>query len=558
MTDRSDRKDFQLDKHPVLPAPKGPVVLLILDGVGVGRCDEFDAVALARTPTFKKLRETGSVVLLKAHGTAVGLPSDEDIGNSEVGHNIMGAGHVFDQGAKCVDKAIGTGAIWDGYWKEIIAQLRSNGGALHLIGLLSDGNVHSHEAHLHALINRAHEEGLRRVYVHILLDGRDVPDRTALVYVERLEELLHRIRAEGNCDYWIASGGGRMVTTMDRYEADWEIVARGWRTHVEGRAEGFPNATAAIEHFRAAETGLSDQFVPPFSIRDDSGNPLAIVNSGDAVILFNFRGDRAIEISRAFMSGPEFGKFDRGDRPDVLFAGMMLYDGDAHVPEHYLVSPPQVQKTLSEYLARNRVSQFACAETQKFGHVTYFWNGNRSDKFSDAFEEYCEIPSEKVPFEQRPWMRSAETADKVIEAIRTKRYAFIRANFAGGDMVGHSGNVDATVIAIEAIDLAMARILAETANAGGCLVVTSDHGNSEDMVERDKDGNPLYAEEERPVFRTAHSLNPVLFVVRDFSGRRYGLKALPGAGLANVAATLVELLGLSPPSEFDPSLLSTD
>lgn len=558
MSNRSDRNDFQLAKHPVVSAPGGPVVLLILDGVGVGRNDEFDAVALARTPALNSLHDTGLVVSLKAHGTAVGLPSDADIGNSEVGHNIMGAGRVFDQGAKCVETAITTGSIWNGTWKEMMAGVQSTGGALHLIGLLSDGNVHSHETHLHALIKRAYEEGIPRVYVHILLDGRDVPDRTALLYVDRLEALLQGIRTEGNRDYWIASGGGRMVTTMDRYEADWEIVARGWRAHVQGRAEGFPDARTAIEHFRAREAGLSDQFLPPFSIRDESGKPRATINNGDAVIFFNFRGDRAMEICRAFVSGPDFDKFDRGDCPDVLFAGMMLYDGDSNTPEHFLVSPPEIQNTLSEYLARNCVAQFACAETQKFGHVTYFWNGNRSGKYSDAFEEYCEIPSDKVPFEQRPWMRSAETADKVIAAIHEKRYAFIRANFAGGDMVGHSGSIDATVLAIEAIDLAIARILAETASAGGCLVVTSDHGNAEDMVERDRRGNPLYGADGRPVFRTAHSLNPVLFMVRDFAGRHFGIKAPADAGLSNVAATLVELLGFTPPSEFDPSLLKTN
>jgi len=558
MTDGDEQHNFQLREHSVLTAPKGPVVLLILDGVGIGRRDEFDAVALARTPSLTELQQDGLAVTLKAHGTAVGLPSDEDIGNSEVGHNIIGAGHVFDQGAKCVDTAINSGAIWKGYWKEIVEKLRSTHGALHLIGLLSDGNVHSNEAHLHALIRRADEEGLPRVYVHILLDGRDVPDRSALVYVDRLEDLLGGIRAKGEREYWIASGGGRMVTTMDRYEADWEIVARGWSAHVRGEAQGFPNARAAIEHFRASQADLSDQHVPPFSIRDESDNPIGAVNDGDAVVFFNFRGDRAIEISRAFTAGPDFDEFDRGEFPDVLFAGMMLYDGDANVPEHYLVSPPRVQKTLSEYLARNQVPQLACAETQKFGHVTYFWNGNRSGKFSDEFEDYCEIPSERVPFEQRPWMRSAETADKVIDAIRARRYKFIRANFAGGDMVGHTGNVDATVIAIEAIDLAIARIMAETARAEGCLVVTADHGNSEDMVERDEQGNPCYGEDQKPVFRTAHSLNPVLFVVRDFSGRNYGLEKRSGAGLSNIAGTLLELLGFTPPGEFDPSLVRID
>ena len=554
MENDTDPGPLALRAHPVLRAPEGPVVLLILDGVGVGAGDEFDAVSLARTPNLDLLRSTGLVTSLRAHGTAVGLPSDADIGNSEVGHNIMGAGRVFDQGAKLVDRAIETGTLWDGHWKTLVQGVRSGGGALHLMGLLSDGNVHSHEAHLHALIRRAHQEGLPRVYVHALLDGRDVPDRTALAYIERLEALLGEIRDTGGRDYGIASGGGRMVVTMDRYEADWSIVARGWSAHVHGEAEGFPSAADAVEHFRARQPGLSDQVLPPFTVRNPDGTPVAAIEDGDGVIFFNFRGDRAIEMSRAFTAGAGFDRFDRGRVPEVAFAGMMLYDGDLGIPEHYLVAPPEVSRTLGEYLAAAGVPQFACAETQKYGHVTYFWNGNRSGKFDDALEEYVEIPSDQAPFDQRPWMRSAETADAVNRAIWERRYRFIRANFAGGDMVGHTGDLRATVRAVEAIDRAVGRILAAVDAVHGCLVVTADHGNSEDMVERDKDGAPLY-EDGKPVFRTAHSINPVPFLIREFSDRPYTLAPPPGAGLANLAATLLELLGYAPPAEFAPSLV---
>ena len=557
MEDGTDPGPLRLRGHATLPAPGGPVVLLILDGVGTGAGDEFDAVNLARTPNLDGLRRAGLVASLRAHGTAVGLPSDADIGNSEVGHNIMGAGRVFDQGAKCVDQAIDTGNIWDGYWKTLTGRIGSGGGALHLMGLLSDGNVHSHEAHLHALIRRADHDGLGRLYVHALLDGRDVPDRTSLLYLERLEALLGGIRDQGTRDYRIASGGGRMVVTMDRYEADWSMVARGWNAHVHGEAAGFPSAAAAVEHFRAQESGISDQVLPAFTVRNPDGSPVAAIEDGDAVIFFNFRGDRAMEMSRAFTAGAGFDRFDRGRVPDVSFAGMMLYDGDLGIPEHYLVAPPEIRSTLGEYLAASGVPQFACAETQKFGHVTYFWNGNRSGKFDDALEEYVEIPSDKVPFEQRPWMRSAETADAVNRAITEGRHRFIRANFAGGDMVGHTGNMEATVIALEAIDAAIGRVLAAVEAARGCLVVTADHGNSEDMVERDKGGAPLY-EDGKPVFRTAHSINPVRFVIRDFSGRSYELAPPPDAGLANLASTLLELLGFSAPAAFAPSLLRVE
>lgn len=554
MDDDTKPARLALRAHPALPAPAGPVVLLILDGVGLGAADEFDALALARTPALDSLRRDGLAATLRAHGTAVGLPSDADIGNSEVGHNIMGAGRVFDQGAKCVDRAIETGDLYDGYWKTLVERVRAGGGALHFMGLLSDGNVHSHEAQLHALIRRADHEGLERVYVHALLDGRDVPDRTSLVYLEKLEAVLAGIRDKGGRDYRIASGGGRMVVTMDRYEADWSIVARGWRAHVRGEAEGFSSAAAAVEHFRAAQPGISDQVLPEFTVRNADGSPVAPVEDGDGVIFFNFRGDRAMEMSRAFTEGAGFDRFDRGRVPDVAFAGMMLYDGDLGLPEHYLVSPLRIRNTLGEYLAAAGVPQLACAETQKFGHVTYFWNGNRSGKFDEALEDYVEIASDQVPFEQRPWMRSAETADAVVRAVGEGRRRFIRANFAGGDMVGHTGDLQATVIALEAIDLAIGRILPAVAAAQGCLVVTADHGNSEDMVERDKSGAPL-RQDGRPVFRTAHSINPVPFVIRDFSGRGYSLAPPPDAGLANLAATLLELLGYRPPEEFAPSLL---
>lgn len=550
--------DFLLHRHRALAPPPGPLVFLILDGVGIGKGDEYDAVAMARTPTLGFLRENAMTASLKAHGTAVGLPTDDDIGNSEVGHNTLGAGRIFDQGAKCVDNAIESGAIWKGFWQKMVEGLKGSDGALHLIGLLSDGNVHSNEAHLHDLIRRADKEEIERLYVHVLLDGRDVPDRSAPIYIERLEKLLEEVRGRGNREYRIASGGGRMSTTMDRYEADWGIVARGWKAHVQGEGERFSSALEAIEKSRERQPDLSDQFLPGFSIYGSDDKPVGPIADGDAVIFFNFRGDRALEISRAFTEGPEFDAFDRGRVPEVTFAGMTLYDGDLGIPEHYLVEPPEVHKTMSEYLARNEIPQFACAETQKFGHVTYFWNGNRSGKFDAQFEEYLEIPSDQVPFEQRPWMKSAETADAVNRAIAAGKYRFIRANFAGGDMVGHTGSVDATVIAVEAIDLAIRRILSQVERAKGCLVVTADHGNSEDMVERDDEGQPLLGANKKPRFRTAHSLNPVPFFVSDFSGRDYTLRELPAAGLSNIAATLLELLGYEPPPEFDPSLIESN
>ena len=545
-----------LAPHPSVPAPAGPVVFIILDGVGVGRGDAYDAVQAARTPTMDALRHSSLYRTLCAHGTAVGLPTDDDVGNSEVGHNILGAGRIFDQGAKCVGKAIESSAIWQGVWQEMSAQVTTAGACLHLLGLLSDGNVHANMDHLFALIDRARDDGIRRVRLHILTDGRDVPDHSAEHYVSELSAHLDAINATTGVDYRIASGGGRMLTTMDRYGADWRIVERGWQAHVLGTARGFPSALEAITTFRSEQPGISDQRLGAFTVCDDAGEPVGAIQDGDAVLVFNFRGDRAIEISQALTAGPEFEHFDRVRVPQIYFCGMMLYDGDLNIPEHYLVSPETVSDSVSEYFAAAGLPQFVCAETQKFGHVTYFWNGNRSGKFDAETETYLQIPSDLVPFEERPWMKSAETADAIIAAIQGGSYRFIRANFAGGDMVGHTGSFEASVIAVESLDLALARIIPAVRAARGCIVVTADHGNVDEMAERDKAGELLLNDQGQPKWRTSHSLNPVPLVIRDYAGRGASLRGdLNDAGLANVAATLVELLGFDAPPDYEPSLL---
>ncbi len=535
---------------------RGPVLLVVLDGIGLGARDEWDAVALARTPALDGLMATAPWRALKAHGAAVGLPSDEDMGNSEVGHNALGAGRIVDQGAKLVNRAVADGSIFRSEtWGKIASRCRA-GGALHLIGLLSDGNVHSHENHLHALIGRAFEEGFPRVFVHPLLDGRDVPQTSALVYVDRLEERLGSYDGREGRRYRIASGGGRMITTMDRYDADWSIVARGYAAHVHGVGRRFASAREAIETFRAEQAGISDQFLPPFVVAEEQ-RPVGPVLDGDAVVFFNFRGDRAIEISRAFDEGDAFDRFDRGRRPEVLYAGMTLYDGDLGIPKSYLVEPPAIDRTIGEYLARAGVTQFALSETQKYGHVTYFWNGNRGGKFDPATETYLEIPSDRVPFEQRPWMKAAEIADATLDALASGRHRFCRINFANGDMVGHSGQLLPTIVAVEAVDLCLARIVRGIGSVDGTLVVLADHGNADDMVERDRTGLPLRDEAGIPKYRTSHSLNPVPFIVWRAKGPSPALRQdLPGAGLANVAATLLELLGFEPPADYLPSLLA--
>jgi 2,3-bisphosphoglycerate-independent phosphoglycerate mutase len=520
----------------------GPILLVIMDGVGIGLKDDWDAVFCARTPTLHYLTANSSYRTLRAHGTAVGLPSDADMGNSEVGHNALGAGRVVDQGAKLVNQAIEDGDIFRSQaWRTAAARC-AQGGALHLIGLLSDGNVHSHEDQIHALIREAAKEGFPKVYLHILLDGRDVPETSAPIYIDRLEKLLGELNRAKGTHYAIASGGGRMITTMDRYQADWRIVERGWNAHVHGIGRAFPSAMDALTTYRNEQPGLTDQFVPPFVIAEN-GSPAGAIHDGDSVVFFNFRGDRAIEICQAFEWGAEFRHFNRGRIPDVFFAGMTLYDGDLQIPKSYLVPPPRIDRTISEYLAHAGVPQYASSETQKFGHVTYFWNGNRSGKFDENHEVYEEIPSDRVPFEQRPWMKAAEITDRTIEVIRQGGFRFLRINFANGDMVGHSGDMNATVVAV-------------VNEVNGTLVVLADHGNADDMIERDSKGKPKFNKDSSPVRRTSHSLNPVPFIIHR-RGKHLPLRAdLPGAGLSNVASTLLELLGFAPLEDYNPSLLA--
>jgi len=525
-----------------------------MDGIGLGAGDEGDAVALARTPNLDRLRAGGACRTLRAHGRAVGLPSDDDMGNSEVGHNALGAGRVFDQGAKLVQAALESGALFEGRaWRQAVERVRASGEPMHFIGLLSDGNVHAHLEHLFRLLRRAADEGVSRLRVHALLNDHDVPETSALVYVEALEDVLASLRARG-VDAAVASGGGRMKVTMDRYEADWAMVERGWALHVRGEGRGFPSLRDAVLALRDEQTGLGDQNLPGFVVVDAEGAPVGPVRDGAAVILFNFRGDRAIELSRAF-EDPELRAFDRGARPDVFFAGMMQYDGDRHLPANFLVSPPEIDRTLSAHLSAAGVPQLAVSETQKFGHVTYFWNGNRSEAL--PHETWIEVPSDTRPFEERPWIKAAEITDRVLDELAKGKHRFVRLNWANGDMVGHTGVLEAAILAVEAVDLQLGRLMAAVEAFGGALLLTADHGNADEMFERDKKSASLQRDAlGRPRPKTSHTLNPVPCCLYAPSAPSLVFDpALPEAGLANVAATALMLLGFDAPVGYEPSLV---
>ncbi len=544
-----------LQRHPGMNPRSGPVVLVIMDGVGFGKYREGDGVAAAHTETLDGLFKTEPWTKLKAHGTAVGLPSDDDMGNSEVGHNAIGCGRVFAQGAKLVNQSILSGSVFEGaVWKKLVKNAVDHDGSMHFIGLTSDGNVHSNLSHLRSMVEQAKKDGVTKVKVHTLLDGRDVGETSALEYIDPLQEFLDGI-SDGSFDARIVSGGGRMVITMDRYNANWDMVRKGWETHVLGKGRLFTSAREAIETLRG-ETGAIDQDLPPFVISADGEHPDGPVIDGDSVILFNFRGDRALEITKAFES-QELEEFDRIRYPDVEYAGMMEYDGDLHVPSQYLVNPPSINRTMAEYLCNSGVRQFSISETQKYGHVTYFFNGNRSGKFSDALEEYVEITSDILPFEQRPWMKCAEITDRVIEELEKGTYDFIKLNFPNGDMVGHTGIYQAVICALEAMDLQLGRLKKAVEKAGGVMVISADHGNSDDMFEHDKTGAVKLKADGKPQAKTAHSLNPVPCIVYDpnYDGE-YSTTLKEGLGISSLAATCLELLGFSAPDDYDESVLS--
>ena len=545
-----------LEKNKSWKGRRGPVVLVIMDGVGYGKYADGDAVKASRMATLDWLTANCPHTQLKAHGTAVGLPSDADMGNSEVGHNAMGCGRVFAQGAKLVSGAIASGALFEGAtWKKLIANVKAHGGSLHFIGLLSDGNVHSHQDHLKAMIAQAYKEGIRNLRVHALLDGRDVDPTSALDYITPMEEYLVSF---AGVDYCIASGGGRMYITMDRYNADWSMVERGWNAHVLGQGRQFASATEAVKAYRAETPGLLDQDMHEFVITRD-GRPVGAINDGDSVIYFNFRGDRALEMTRAFET-PEGGDlpFDRNRVPKVEYAGMMEYDGDLHIPHQFLVSPPSIDRTMGEYLTASGVHLMAISETQKYGHVTYFFNGNKLGKFDEKLEDYIEIKSDVVPFEQRPWMKCAEIADAVIDAIKSGKYQHIRLNFPNGDMVGHTGVFNAVVCSMEAMDLQLGRIKQAVEEAGGIMCITADHGNSDDMYEHAKDGSVKMNKDGSPKAKTSHSLNPVPAIIYDpeYKGEYDQSGLNQGLGISSWPATIMQLMGFVPPADYDKSLVN--
>ncbi|ONK62743.1 uncharacterized protein A4U43_C07F7680 [Asparagus officinalis] len=547
---------WKLKEHPKIPKGKA-VAVVVLDGWGEANPDKYNCIHVAETPTMDSLKKGAPDRwrLVRAHGTAVGLPTEDDMGNSEVGHNALGAGRIFAQGAKLVDLALASGKIFEGEGFKYIKE-SFNSNTLHLIGLLSDGGVHSRLDQLQLLLKGASERGAKRICVHILTDGRDVLDGSSVKFIETLENDLTKLREKGT-DAKIASGGGRMYVTMDRYENDWEVVKRGWDAQVLGEAPyNFRCAIEAVKKLRA-EPKSNDQYLPPFVIVDESGKPVGPIVDGDAVVTFNFRADRMVMLAKA-LEYQDFDKFDRVRFPKIRYAGMLQYDGELKLPNHYLVSPPEIERTSGEYLVHNGIRTFACSETVKFGHVTFFWNGNRSGYFNPALEEYVEVPSDSgITFNVKPKMKAMEIAEKARDAILSGKFDQIRVNLPNGDMVGHTGDIEATIVACKAADEAVKMILDAIEKVGGIYVVTADHGNAEDMVKRNKAGQPLLDKNGQIQILTSHTLEPVPIAI---GGPGLGnfvrfRKDVPSGGLANVAATVMNLHGFEAPSDYETTLI---
>ncbi|KAL6570510.1 Phosphoglucomutase-1 [Orobanche gracilis] len=530
---------WKLKDHPKLPKGK-TIAMVVLDGWGEANPDQYNCIHVAETPTMDSLKNGAPERwrLVKAHGKAVGLPTEDDMGNSEVGHNALGAGRIYAQGAKLVDIALETGKIYDGEGFKYIKQSFAN-GTLHLIGLLSDGGVHSRLDQLQLLLKGASEHGAQRIRVHILTDGRDVLDGSSVGFVETLENDLAKLREKG-VDAQIASGGGRMYVTMDRYENDWDVVKRGWDAQVLGEApHKFKNPVEAVKKLREIPN-TSDQYLPPFVIVDDNGKAVGPIVDGDAVVTINFRADRMVMLAKA-LEYEDFDKFDRVRFPKIRYAGMLQYDGELKLPSQYLVSPPEIERTSGEYLVHNGIRTFACRSY-----------------FNPEMEVYVEIPSDSgITFNVQPKMKALEIAEKARDAILSRKFDQVRVNLPNSDMVGHTGDIEATIVACKAADAAVKMILDAIEQVGGIYVVTADHGNAEDMVKRNKKGEPLLDKSGNIQILTSHTLQPVPIAIGGPGlgpGVRFR-KDVADGGLANVAATVINLHGFEAPSDYEPTLI---
>ena len=530
---------------------RGPLIHVVLDGWGVGAADETNAVNRANLPVISRLIRGCPYTQLWTHGKYVGLPNEKDMGGSEVGHMTMGAGMVMEQGPTLIQDLLQSGEFFENpVLSRIIQNCVERDTPLHLLGLLSNGNIHSHVDHTEAIIRHAFQSGIRRCYLHALLDGRDTGVQSALDFTEPFEKLFSELKGQRpGIDYAFASGGGREVITMDR-DNNWEKIETGWQIHVQGQSENqFPSIRDAIEHFRKQNPEIIDQDIPGFVIIRN-GEAVSRIEDQHALIFTNFRGDRATQFSRAVLAD-EFPYFERYRCPEVLFAGMTQYDQDNQIPPDYLVGTPVVEEPFGKRILELGLKQFRLSETQKFAHVTFFYNGGYREPLDPLKENYHFIASDKIPsFAERPAMKASGISKKAVEFINSGEYQYGLINFANADMVGHTGDFQATVRAVEAVDSALDNIVRAIDAVNGLLVITADHGNADEMLISNQNGTLEIS--------AKHSLNPVPFLIYDplYNGD-YRLKPFGqeyNNNLSNIAATNFLLLGQAVPDDLAPSL----
>ena len=532
---------------------RGPLIQVVLDGWGVGAADGTNAVNRANLPVMSRLIRGCPYTQLWTHGKYVGLPNEKDLGGSEVGHMTMGAGMVMEQGPTLIQNLLQSSEFFENpVLSRIIQNCVERDTPLHLLGLLSNGNIHSHVDHTEAIIRYAFQSGIRRCYLHALLDGRDVGVQSALDFTEPFEKLFSELKGQRpEIDYAFASGGGREVITMDR-DNNWEKIETGWQIHVQGQSENqFPSIRDAIEHFRKQNPEIIDQDIPGFVIIRN-GEAVGRIEDQHALIFTNFRGDRATEFSQAVLAD-DFPYFERYRCPEVLFAGMTQYDQDNQIPPDYLVGTPVVEEPFGKRILELGLKQFRLSETQKFAHVTFFYNGGYREPLDPLQENYHFIASDKIPsFAERPAMKAPGISKKAVEFINSGEYQYGLINFANADMVGHTGDFQATVRAVEAVDAALDNIVRAIDAVNGLLVITADHGNADEMLISNQNGTLTIS--------TKHSLNPVPFLIYDplYNGD-YRLKPFGqdyNNNLSNIAATNFLLLGQAVPDDLAPSLFA--
>ncbi len=500
---------------------KNKVLLVICDGFGEAPEGPGNAVTLANTPNIDELKLRYPFSLLQASGEAVGL-TEGSMGGSEVGHFTIGAGRVVPQFLLTINRSIEDGTFFENpALVEAIEYAKTSNKPLHLLGMISDKGVHSHIDHLFALVSWAAKEGVKDIYIHCITDGRDVKERSAKRFIKQVEEQIQK------------SGAGKIATIIGRYfsmdrDTNWDRTQKGYRLMTAGDGEKFDDPNTAIDHFYEADPDLTDYYMPPI-VLDESG----FIKEGDAVIFFNYRTDRTRQITSAFVD-PDFKEFER-TIGGVKFVCMGPYS--EHAPVAFDV--PKVENNLANYLSNNNLTQLRCAETEKYAHVTFFFNSQVKEPVKG--EDRILVNSPKVPsYAEKPEMSAPEVTEKVVNALKEAKYDVVIVNYANCDLVGHSGDLDATVKAVEVVDDAIGKLYKQATESGYTMLLTADHGNADDMKYPDGSDKP------------AHSMNPVIFLIADGVDE---IKEIKNGGLADIAPTMLKILGLPQPGEMTGKIL---